>query len=234
MSAARDYAADNQVVRDYPFLSQLVRGRIDMNSFLKQTMLVFAVLAALAGEAVYSGPPRNPLIRVVTVSQDGLQAEPGKAMLNATLARLDRTAAFKPDVACLPESFTRGAAEAVPGPTTDRLGAWAKQHSCYVICPMKVCAGQREFNSAVLIDRAGHVVGRYDKIRPTEGELSKGICPGSADPPVFETDFGTIGIQICFDVNWRGQWRRLKQQGAKIIFFPSAFPAARQARRWPG
>ena len=50
------------------------------------------------------------------------------------------------------------------------------------------------------------------------------------DPPVFETDFGTIGIQICFDVNWHDQWRRLKQQGAEIVFFPSAYPAARHLR----
>ena len=52
--------------------------------------------------------------------------------------------------------------------------------------------------------------------------------PGEVDPPVFETDFGTIGIQICFDVNWWDNWKRLKQKGAKIVFFPSAYPAYRQ------
>jgi hypothetical protein len=47
---------------------------------------------------------------------------------------------------------------------------------------------------------------------------------------VFETDFGTIGIQICFDVNWHGQWQRLREKGAKMVFFASAYPAARQIR----
>ena len=47
---------------------------------------------------------------------------------------------------------------------------------------------------------------------------------------MFETDFGTIGIQICFDVNWHRQWQRLREKGAKIVFFASAYPAARQIR----
>jgi predicted amidohydrolase len=79
-----------------------------------------------------------------------------------------------------------------------------------------------------LIDRKGMIAGRYDKIHPTEDELKRGICPGETDPPVFETDFGTIGIQICFDVNWREGWARLKQKGARIIFWPAAYAAAHQ------
>lgn len=174
--------------------------------------------------------PHNQLVRVVTISQDGLSDKPGKAMLDATMTRLNRAASFEPDIVCLPETFTRGEPEAVPGPTTNRLSTWAEKHACYVICPLLVRDGERTFNSAVLIDRSGAIVGRYDKIRPTEGELARSICPGAIDPPVFQTDFGAIGIQICFDVNWRTQWRRLKEKGAKIIFFPSAFPAARQLK----
>ena len=93
--------------------------------------------------------PRNELVRVVTLSQDGLSEKPGQPMLNATLTRLDRGAAFRPDVVCLPEAFTRGEPEAVPGPTTNRLSTWAKKHRCYVICPIKVRDGERIFNSAV-------------------------------------------------------------------------------------
>lgn len=172
----------------------------------------------------------NPLVRVVTISQAGLNAPAGAALLNATIERLDRAASFSPDIACLPETFTRADPEPVPGPTTERLSAWARAHACYVICPISVRDGDRIFNSAVLIDRTGKIVGRYDKIRPTEGELARSVCPGRSDPPIFETDFGRIGIQICFDVNWHGQWRSLKEQGVDMIFFPSAYPAARQLR----
>lgn len=180
------------------------------------------------------GQLRNAMVRVVTVSQDGLQ----NRTIGATLTRLERAASFRPDIACLPEAFTSGEPETVPGPTTERLSQWAKEHECYVICPIlireEVQSGRkfsdRTYNAAIVIDRQGRIIGRYCKIRPTEGELHRGICPGPNDPPVFETDFGTIGIQICFDVNWHGQWQRLREKGAKIVFFASAYPAARQIR----
>jgi len=179
-------------------------------------------------------PGRNRLVRVVTVSQDGLSEKPGKAMLEATLARLEQASAFQPDIACLPEHFTRGDAEALPSPTAQRVGDWARKHACYVICPLHLRDGDRAYNSALLIDRKGQVIGRYDKIRPTESELKSGICPGAIDPPVFQTDFGVVGLQICFDVNWEEQWKALKQKGAEIVFFSSAYPAARQlsAHAW--
>jgi predicted amidohydrolase len=175
-------------------------------------------------------PQHNRLVRVVTVSQDGMDEKPGKSRLDATITRLNRAAAFQPDIACLPEIFTRGKPEVVPGPTSNRLSRWAREHSCYVICPITTRSEGRKFNSAILIDRQGKIVGTYHKIHPTEGELGNSICPGKIDPPVFQTDFGTIGIQICFDVNWHAQWRRLKEKGADIIFFASAYPAARQIK----
>lgn len=206
--------------------------RESSNGFLLAAMVV-ASSVAMAGQPAKVSPdqrPRNPLVRVVTVSQDGLNEQPGQALLDATMRRLDQAAAFEPDIACLPETFTRGEPESLPGPTTRRLAAWAKRHHCYVVCPITVRDGEQVFNSAVLIDRQGELITRYDKIRPTEGELQRSVCPGFNEPSVIETDFGPIGVQICFDVNWHGQWRRLKSMGARIIFFPSAYPAARQLK----
>lgn len=115
-------------------------------------------------------PGRNRLVRVVTVSQDGLSEKPGKAMLEATLARLEQASVFQPDIACLPEHFTGSDPEALPSPTAERLGDWARKHDCYVICPVHLRDGDRVYNSALLIDRKGQVIGRYDKMRPTEQE----------------------------------------------------------------
>jgi predicted amidohydrolase len=175
-------------------------------------------------------PNLNHLVRVVTVSQEGLNNKVGKSRLEATITRLNRAVAFQPDIVCLPETLTRGKVEVVPGTTTKRLSKWAKEHSCYVICPLLIRSEGKMFNSAILINRQGKILGRYDKIRPTEGELERAIHPGKLDPPIFQTDFGKIGIQICFDVNWHAQWKQLKDKGADIIFYPSAYPAARQLK----
>src|ERR1051325_10751231 len=144
------------------------------------------------------------------------------------MKRLNEAASFRPDIALLPDLFSRGDAETVPGPITGRLSSWARENSSYVIFGMKTRIGKHIYNSAILLDRQGRVAGQYNKIHPTEGELQEGTHPGGPDPPVFETDFGLIGIQICFDVNWWDYWRSLRQKGAKIVFYPSAFPAARQ------
>jgi beta-ureidopropionase len=189
------------------------------------------ILAALCTRSVRADEPRpvrNHLVRVVTVSTDRLAANSKGGILEGAIERLNEAAAFQPDIACLPEVFTRSAAEAVPGPTTNRLGAWAQKHSCYVIAGIKTLSGGRTYNSAVLLDRRGAMMGQFNKIHPTERELEEGITPGLPDPPVFDTDFGRIGIQICFDVNWWENWRRLKDKGARIVFFPAAYPAAQQ------
>jgi hypothetical protein len=75
----------------------------------------------------------------------------------------------------------------------------------------------------VLLDRQGEVVGEYRKMHPTEGEMEKGVMPGPLDPPVFQTDFGVVGGQICFDIEWLDGWAALQKAGAEIVFWPSAF-----------
>ena len=165
-------------------------------------------------------------VQVATISQDYLRDLPRDEMVSETFDRLEAASTCRPDIVCLPELFTDADPESVPGPTTERLAQWAKAKSAYVICPIATKAERGKYNSAVLIDRGGAIAGQYHKTHPTEGELEKGTVPGAA-APVFKTDFGTIGIQICFDVNWHEVWVSLKQQGAEIVFWPSAYPAHR-------
>jgi len=47
------------------------------------------------------------------------------------------------------------------------------------------------------------------------------------DQPVFETDFGKVGMVICYDTNWWDGWDNLKKKGAEIVLFPSQFPGGR-------
>jgi predicted amidohydrolase len=196
------------------------------------SLIGLVAASALGAPSLTAAAPSqsNPerIVRVVTISQDGLTFG-ANDLLEPTMARLNRAASFHPDIACLPEVFSNRAPEQVPGAVTERLAAWAREHSSYVIFGLKTKHGDIVYNSAILLDRRGQVVGQYNKAHPTEGEMKKGITPGDdAGPPVFKTDFGTIGIQICFDVNWREGWRHLKDQGAQIVFWPSAYPAGRQ------
>jgi len=188
-----------------------------------------ALTVAFRGNALgASQPGGDRTVRVVTISQDGLEFG-SHDLLEPTLERLNRAGSFHPDIACLPELFSNRAPEEVQGVVTERLAGWAREHSSYVIYGLKTKQGGLVYNSAILLDRKGQVIGQYNKAHPTEGEMKERVTPGEdVLPPVFTTDFGVIGIQICFDVNWRDGWRHLKEQGAKIVFWPSAYPAGRQ------
>jgi predicted amidohydrolase len=52
--------------------------------------------------------------------------------------------------------------------------------------------------------------------------------------PVFDTDFGRIGVQICFDVEYSDGWDALDQQGSEIFFWLSAYDGGRDlgAKAW--
>ncbi len=129
------------------------------------------------------------------------------------------------DIACLPETFsTYGAPfedswEDVPGPVIDVLADAAARFRMYVIAPVAgVVEGVRR-NTAVILDRDGSLVGQYFKVHLTQPELDAGCVPGDV-LPVFDVDFGRIGIMTCLDNSFPETARTLAVKGAEIIFFP--------------
>ena len=124
------------------------------------------------------------------------------------------------DIACLPEEFAGMTAEPIPGPTTNAVAELAKQYNMYVICPIREQAGDREYNTAVLLDREGQVAGYYRKVFVFWGE---GVHCSTEGVKVFETDFGRICILTCFDLNYPELWQRCDELDADIVFWPSAY-----------
>src|SRR5262249_36339883 len=118
------------------------------------------------------------------------------------------------DLAILPETTVTpisgpASARAMPlaGPIRETFSALARKHRAYIIAPMDLVEdgpkGTRFSNAAVLFDRKGEVAGIYRKAHPVAvlgtDELEKGIAPGD-EYPVFDCDFGKLGIQICWDI----------------------------------
>jgi predicted amidohydrolase len=148
---------------------------------------------------------------------------------------MEETVPFEPDIICLPEVFTSWnvsskepplaeCAEEPIGPYSRPFAQFAAKHNCHVVCPIYTVAEGRYYNSAVFIDRRGQVFGEYHKMHPTLGDMKWGVSPGEEEPPVFKTDIGVLGAQICFDIAWYDGWRKLRRAGAEIVFWPSAFP----------
>ncbi len=169
-----------------------------------------------------------------TVSQEGMPSGTPEEVTGSLLERMEEIAPMHPDIICLPElasfrylsggrSAVERVAEKPPGRFSSRFAEFARRHGCYVFCGLYTREADRLYNSMVLLDRKGEVVGEYRKMHPTEGEIEKGVTPGPSVPPVFQTDFGLVGGQICFDIEWQDGWTALQRAGAEIVFWPSAF-----------
>jgi len=124
------------------------------------------------------------------------------------------------DIACLPEEFAGTEAEPIPGPTTKAVAKLAKQYNMYVICPIREQAEDKQYNTAVFIDRKGEIGGYYRKVFVFWGE---GLHLSDEGVKVFETDFGRISILTCFDLNFAELWRECDALDADIVFWPSAY-----------
>lgn len=103
--------------------------------------------------------------------------------------------------------------------TVARLGSIARQHNMYVIAPIVALVDDVPRNVALVLDRTGMHIGSYAKVHCIENERNLGIVPGDAWP-VFELDFGTIGIQICHDNSFPESARCLTLNGAEVVFWP--------------
>src|SRR3954469_10586342 len=117
-------------------------------------------------------------------------------------------------------------AESVPGPTTERFAALAKELGIVMVLPVY----EQEqpgvlYNTAAVIDADGRYLGKYRKnhIPQVKGFWEKFYFrPGNLGYPIFDTAVGRIGVYICYDRHFPEGWRALGLAGAKIVFNPSA------------
>lgn len=151
--------------------------------------------------------------------------------LRLGLAMLEAAGRQNADIALLPEGFLGAGlpasgllsvAEPLSGPSMTAIADCARRHAMYVVTGFHLLEEGRLFNIAVLTDRSGTIIGKYAKKHPTEGEICGGITPGEA-VPVFETDFGRVGLSICFDLNWPSLWEELKRRGSELVCWLSAY-----------
>jgi predicted amidohydrolase len=171
--------------------------------------------------------PLPRTVRLATVHHRPRKSLSAEANLKVFGALVDKAGTEKADIVCLPEGATIvgtqldyiSGSEPVPGPTTKYLGDVARRNDLYIVAGLLEKDGDVVYNTAVLIDRNGNLAGKYRKTSLPREEIDGGVTPGNSFP-VFDTDFGRIGIMICWDVTFPEPARALAQQGAEVIFLP--------------
>lgn len=100
-----------------------------------------------------------------------------------------------------------------------RCAELARRYSAYVVpWDNEVDEAGNLYNTSYILDRSGREIGRYRKVHLTRREREK-LAAGT-DFPVFELDFGKVGIMICFDNYYAETARILALRGAELILYP--------------
>jgi len=125
-------------------------------------------------------------------------------------------------------------AEGVPGPSTETMQKIAQRSEAAIILPIfEKDPEEGYFNTVVVIDGDGEILGKYRKIHVPQiplWEEKAYFQPGNLGFPVFPTRYGRLGIQICWDNFFPEGTRILALKGAQIIFAPTAAAFESQAK----
>ena len=124
-------------------------------------------------------------------------------------------------------------AQPIPGAHSDRLCAWAAEYGLYVCAGLTERDGGKLYNTAVLIDKRGKLLGKHRKINLLTEIEGSGLYSVGSKLEVFDTELGKLGIDICAD-NARSSMvlgEALCRMGAEIILSPSSWAVPADSRR---
>ena len=164
-------------------------------------------------------------------------------------AYLEKIKDENPDFVILPEMFccpyqTENFpiyAEKEGGPVWQQLSGYAKQYGVYLIggsMPEKDAEGN-VYNTSYIFDREGKQIGKHRKVHLFDIDVKGGqtfkesdtLTAGDSDT-VFDTEFGKIGVMLCFDIRFPELSRMMVNDGAKVIFVPAAFNMTTVPAHW--
>lgn len=150
----------------------------------------------------------------------------------------------------LPEVFNwRGAveeqknfAEPIPGPTSDLMARLARELEIHLLAGSileTVPGDHKVFNTSLLFDPRGNLLAQYRKIHLFDVDLAGGVAilesdtrRSGRDIVAVETELGSVGLSVCYDLRFPELYRRLVDGGARMIFVPSAFTALTGEAHW--
>ncbi len=172
-----------------------------------------------------------------------------KKMIDKHVALIERAGRQDVQVLCLQEIFYGPyfcaeqdakwyeTAEPVPGPTTKLMQGLARKHKMAIVVPLyETPMAGTYYNTAVVIDADGKVLGTYRKNHIPHcapGFWEKFYFkPGNLGYPVFQTRYGKVGVYICYDRHFPDGARILGLNGAEIVFNPSATVAGLSEYLW--
>jgi predicted amidohydrolase len=160
----------------------------------------------------------------------------------ATAGRLiDEAAAQGAHMVALPEMFNiygtpqeiRTGRETFPGRTSDFLKSKALEHGIYLhggSMPVQIPENEKAWNQTLVYAPNGELIATYNKIHlfdidiaGTVSDMESSRYEAGTEIVSFASDYGQMGLTICYDLRFPELFRALTLAGARVIFLPAAF-----------
>lgn len=179
-----------------------------------------------------SGPARRVTLGLVQMAM----GDDSDANVSKALAMVDESSKKGASIVCLPELFpyryfpqerrARVDPEPIPGPITKRLSEAARESKVALVggSLYERARDGRLYNTSVVFDEAGRMLGKYRKVQIPEDEsfYEKDYFSSGSEYPVFKTRPASLGVLICFDQWYPEPARVEKLAGAEVLFYPTA------------
>lgn len=151
-------------------------------------------------------------------------------------------------VICLPEIWNSpydiklfGArAEPDGGPSTALMSGLAGIHGIYLIGgSIPESADGRIYNTSYVFGPSGEMIAKHRKAHLFDVDIERGVrfkesevfSPGEGIT-VFDTEFGRMGLAVCFDLRFPGMFKEMAGAGAHIVFLPASFNMTTGPAHW--
>ena len=187
------------------------------------------------------------LVIAAVQMQSGIDREEN---LSIAMRLVDEAVEKGAKMIALPEHFSFGGtpemqrenAEPIPGPTVDALRDKASTAGVYLVAGSLAERSNetgRVFNTSVLINAQGDIVATYRKVHLFDAEIGSQLVMKESDAfepgnsiVAAETEYGVVGLTICYDLRFPEIYRALAVKGASIIFVVSSFMASTGKAHW--
>lgn len=201
---------------------------MDIRSSKKGCDIMSSVKCAILQTYVYQEKKRNLIQAAELLADPALQ---------------DIDLAILPEMFCCPyeNKFFPEYAEPEGGETWEKCSRLAADHGIYLVSgsmPERDEEG-RIYNTSYVFDRKGHQIGKHRKMHLFDIDIKGGqyfkesdtLTPGD-QVTVFDTEFGRMGLCICYDFRFPELARLMVDKGAQVIIVPAAFNMTTGPLHW--
>ncbi len=138
------------------------------------------------------------------------------------------------------DKFIEYAEEENDSPTLDKISSLAEKNNIYILAgsiPEK--KGDKLYNTSYLFDKHGDIIAKHRKMHlfdiDVKGKITfkeSDVLTAGDDFTIADTEFGKIGIGICYDVRFPELARIMVESGALILIYPGAFNMTTGPAHW--